>query len=53
MLMPSINVLLSMKFESYGKKSCGRNDYVLIFIEMICEFLMKATQKTTLERYQL
>lgn len=43
--MSCINVLLSIKFDSDEKESCGRNDYVLIFIEMIHQFLMKTTQK--------
>lgn len=45
MLMPCINFLLSIKFDSDEKESCVRNDYVLIFIEMIHQFLKKTTEK--------
>lgn len=45
MLMSFINVLLSIKLVSDEKENCGRNDYVLIFIEIIHQFLKKTTQE--------
>lgn len=45
MLMSGINFLLSIKFDSDEKESCVRNDYVLIFIEMIPQFLKKTREK--------